>query len=506
MASHKIILRALSPESDLASVVYAVSSICHAEPKVVTEQLKHLPLTLLSSCSNTQARKIQTIFSDLQTEISILPPLPELSDFSLSLPTDPARKRPGRASRWPAMLAVLIIIAFAVSGLFWGARYIISHVKPDGNHPSNAKVEHMMKASEGEVEDARVTVAKALAQKPKDVPLLIQKAVIYLGISRKKMTFEGWKSYGAVGGDVPREGQDLLPTPEADTAVATLFRAKDMDSTNPEVYRWLCEVYMQKGLVPEALVFAQKAVLLQDTNAVYQNLLGLALLESGNVGKAEMTFRSAIKRSPAYVPTFRNLGVLLLYHQRDSVQGLAWLYQYLSRENGKDLDRYTLRKEMMSTAFASFNPAFEELFPEKMSFQRYEFSRLSLEEKANQDKDPRAMEEMALLYLSQGMDEAALKLFSAVTKTGDGSEVAWKMQVCLYAKAKLWDAMHNTLKNAIAEGVRDPFFEKNRGVVEKYWRLDLDASSEAFSRYMKQGGDLYRDRVQAELDAVQRRG
>lgn len=480
MAYHKVILRTVPASANRLEFVQAVASILSVTPQVAEDMLANLPITLATKCPLPQALTMQQIFGELGGVVEIDPP-GLINPLEIHSSSEPVPHVPWFRS-WRAILAVLLIMGVALIGIVAGSYWILNHIKPD----------------QSDSEHERKEVADSLAQNPRNADLLIRKAMVSLGAARLKMKQSNWKQFGT-SGDIPYDGQDLLPVPEADTALQALLLAKTIAPANPEVYRWLAEVYLQKGLGPEAVEFAQQAIQLQDSNPLYHNLLGTAWLEADNVGKAEIAFHNAYKRSSQYLPTYRNLGSLLLFHQQDTVQGLEWLFQYLAREPGEDKDRYALRKEMAATAFALYNPAWEVLYTPYPSFSQYERARMELEQRLGDQDSPETQEALAKLFLSQRILDAALPILQKLTRTHKEREQAWKMLICVYAHKGVWDLVEKSIEQALEAGAQDPFFEKNRGVIQKYYRINFEKSEEAWERYRNQGGDSYRPMIDREL-------
>lgn len=461
MAYHKVTLRGLGPHSDRDGVVRAVASILNVQDVEAKDMVANLPVVLASGTSLSQALTMKQIFSELGAELDVDPPGVNFGNMQRAQEEVQVRKL--KKNRIALILVALMTVVAALV-IVIGGSWIGMTVHPDFS--------------------AREKIADSLASDPRNADLLVKKAALWIGLARQKMMQQNWSGY-AEGGDVPYEGKDLLTIPEADTALQALMQAKRIAPEKSEIYYWLGELYLQKGLAPEAVDFAQQAVKLNDKNPTYYNLLGLALLETENVGKAELSFRKAYEVDAAYLPTYRNLGNLLLYHQQDTLQGLEWLYQYLARESGDDRERYLLRKEMFAAAFALFNPSWQEMFPAKVDFSAYDRDRIMLQ-RANE------VERLAKLYLSQGLTDAALPLLTRLNQSKNPSIEARKMLICAYAKLGLWDAVEAHLRAAEPLDLRDPFFPKNLGVMYKYYRINTLKSKDSWDRYEGIGGDSFR--------------
>ena len=467
MGSHKVILKRVTLQSDLRGVVMAVATIRQVKPREAAEMVKNCPFTLVDHCSTPQAMTLRQIFEELHTEI-LVEPLPTLESTDTAGAMSAGLQQKKQLFRsWSALVVILAILALTGGSLFVGGRGVIAYLRKATDADL---VRGMMKAHSGKIFDARDALKSGISEDPRNANLLIQKAVVYLGIARKRMNAEGWASFGGVG-NVPQDGQDLFPVPEADTAVKVLFQARDLAPGNPQVYRWLGEVYMQKGLLPEAKAFAEKAVALQDTNIELQNLLGSICLQMGDIGRAETIFRRAVRSNPDYIATYRNLGVLLLFNKKDSAQGLEWIWQYLMREEGKDVDRYTLRKDAVAVAFALANPGWENLLPMTLSFTQYEERRQQLVELLKKGRSAALEEEMAGLFLAHGMDAAAQEILEKLVRNGGASSTGLKWLICLNVRQQSWDVVFFTLTVAHDRGDQDPFFANNLSLLRKYYKL-----------------------------------
>lgn len=464
MAYHKVTMKNLRPNANRAGVIQAMASILGIPNGDAMDMVDNLPVVLVARTTLSHALTMKDILSELGAEVDVDPPGAVYTDAEIIKPSSISVKL---QKRWGAFGIILGIISLTVLVLFAGRSWIMDTVHPDNSLEAQRKRQ----------------VGDSLKLDPRNAKLLVRKAAIWIGLARQKMNAEQWKTF-AQPGSVPYEGKDLMPSAEADTALQALQLAQSIAPENPEVYFWLGELYMQKGLAPEALEYAQKAVALQDTNPVYHNLLGTVYLEMENLGKAEIAFRKAYAAEPNYFPTYRNLGNLLLYHQRDTLQGLEWLYQYLARESGDDKERFLLRKEMLSAAWAIYNPTWQELFPPKMDFDSYERERILLTKLKDRER-------LSRLYLSKELIDAALPLLLELQREGSPNPEVRKMVICAYARLGLWDAVEAQLRQTESLDIRDPFFAKNLGVVYKYYRLNPLKSADFWDRFEGLGGDSF---------------
>lgn len=468
MGRHKVVLTKVTTQSDLKGVVMTVASLLNQSPRQAVDMVKNLPLTLRSESSADQAAKLERLFADLHAKVEVIPPLPMAQSAQTYVPSDLSRKA-SRFSSWRLILLLFLVVVVAFVGLLVGGGMILNHTRNDQKSDSEKKVEALMKASDGKVEQARQEVIAHLQEDSTNVDYLVQKAVVYLGLARRKMADSNWSQYGK--GAVPEPGQDLLPVPEADTALTSLYRARRLDRHRGDVLRWLAEIYLQKGLAQEAIPFAKQAVQLEPRNPLFWNMLGLAHQEAGHFGQAELALRNAYKVSPDYLPTWRNLGVLLLYHQQDSLQALEWLRRYFL-EDPKDLDRYFLRREMAAVAWAEHCRQHGNWLPDSISFASYEQRRKPLQLRLEQNaKDWDAWEELAWLYAGRGMNEQArIQLQKLVRKT-EARPSAWRLLVSLQAEAGQWDGVLGSIQRAQKQDVRDIWLQQGKQALERYYRL-----------------------------------
>lgn len=472
--THKVQLTKISVATDLKSLVVEIAGILQVKPKEVVEMLRHLPLTLAEHADVDNALLLQQRFESLNATLSITP---AIVPKPIALPQE--SKEPVKVHvKFKPFSLVLVVLIVAISALvLWIAKDKVY-----------GQVEKVTKTLGIELPKMQT---KNKGENAKSEEYLI--AANLLTQVRNTMNQEGWKNYG-VNGELPYEGQDLLPDPKLDSALKILLELKRKEPKNAEVYYLLSEIYLEKGLAKDAIQYAEDALALNPNDPGYMNRLGQILLEAENEGRAELLFRKAIEAQPDYLLSYRNLGVLLLYHQKDSLQALQWLHYYLQREPGKDWDRFDLRQECVSVAFRIFNVPFEQLLPQGISFAEYEGRRKMIEADLNRGGDALAEWSMAKLALGRGMQDVAMSLLQRLFSKNELNEEGMQYLVVLYAQAKAWDSALRVLKRG-AETSSSPFFSKNEGLFELYLKLDFDESYAAFKRYESLGGDQFAEKI-----------
>jgi predicted Zn-dependent protease len=105
-------------------------------------------------------------------------------------------------------------------------------------------------------------------------------------------------------------------TAEADKyfneAIGALTDARKADPANAELLSTLINVYIEAGRAPEALPLLKEAVAKDPSNKVFQNDLGLLLLQTNDLSGAVEHFDAAIATDPAYTDALRNGSVALM--------------------------------------------------------------------------------------------------------------------------------------------------------------------------------------------------
>ena len=512
--SHSVILESLTLQSDLKGVVLAVASILQIDRRVAVEKVKSLPLLLAADCTPTQAQLMGDMLRGMGAGVRVSPPLPEVApqveempepvpgpleevveapvEEAPSFPVVHAKpKRPWRT--WVVLFFVLILGGL---GLWQGWQYLAFKLKPS---PERS----MQLLQKGKMKEAGSSLKKQLSSQPDNVDLLVTQGMYYIGLARQRMAQEGWAGYGE-GTQVPKTQTDLLRVPEADSAVAVLLRAGTLAPRRGDVQRLLSLAYQQKGLSSEAEMAARRAVELAPGDVDNWNQLGVVLVELEQYGQAEQVFYAALKADAQNAITIKNLGVLNLYHNRDTLRAAAFLSRYLASSEGeRDLDRLLLRKDLARVMLGQYNMPLASLLPDSMPFPVYELRRKRLSALSGGERDAAVQEELGVLYASRGMDEVAQASLVRAVSLRPEAESAWKLLAVLQMREGNFDKTLRTLRSAVRAGAQEPFFYRNIGVLEKYYRFDQEAARQAWELYLGQAGDSWVGRVRSELGTEQ---
>ena len=492
---YKVHLDGITLQSDLKGVVLAMASILQIDKREAVEKAKKLPVLLASDCTEVQARLMGDMFRNLGASVRFDPPLPPAL-----VPVGPATAHAAAEpvpqahphSAWRTFILLVLTLVLALVLVVVGGRWLVEHSHPS---PQNS----MDLLQKGKMKEARKSLEKQLKTKPDDVDLLVQKGMYFIGAARQKLDAGHWAAYGD-GATIPTEGEDLMRLPEADTALMTLQRASHLAPNRAEVQRLLSIVYRQKNLFREAETSARRAVELDPRSSENWNQLGAVLVDLEDYGQAEHVFYSALKVAPDDALTMKNLGVLHLYHNCDTVRASAFLSRYLLTDEGiKDMDRPQLRKDLIYALFGQFNPPLNSMLPDTLDFKTYEDRRKILASQPDAAKNAATQEELGLLYISRRMAGPAEDALLKAVKLDRSREVAWKMLVVLQMQEGNFDKTTNTLRAAVKAGVRDPFFDRNLGMLEKYWKNDASRSRDAWTRYLENSGDGWMNRVRSEM-------
>ena len=496
--NYTVTLETLTLQSDLKGVVLAVASILQIDKRVAVEKVKKLPLILASDCSDVQARLMTDMFTGMGAGVQVNPPLEASTEkphhriaeplAPVSLIEEPDTHR--MSWRTGVLIGVTVLTCFVLA--IFGGIWVLEHVKPT---PEKS----MELLQKGKMSQAKRSLEKQLKQRPGNVELLVQKGLYYLGVARVKMDQAGWVPFGS-GARVPGEGQDLMAVPEADTALGALLQAAELAPDRADVQCLLSLVYRQKNLLQSAETAARRAVELDPDDIENWNQLGAVLVDLEQYGPAEQVFYSALKLDSHDPMTIKNLGILNLYHHCDTVRAAAFISRYLESELGqRDQDRLLLRKDLIRALWAQFNPPMGSLLPDSLPFSLYEQRRRALVQRSDATTNALVQEELGVLFLTRRMDEPAQNSLLAAVRMEPKLESAWKMLVVVQMIEGNFDKTTNTLRAAVQNGVQDPFFYRNLGLFEKYWKLNPKAARRAWENYLSRSGDSWVQRVQWEL-------
>jgi tetratricopeptide (TPR) repeat protein len=95
-------------------------------------------------------------------------------------------------------------------------------------------------------------------------------------------------------------------------AISALTEARKNDPANVELLATLINVYIEAGRATEAMPYIKEAVEKDPTNKVFQNDLGLLLMQTNDLPGAIEHFDAAIAVDPAYTDALRNGSVALM--------------------------------------------------------------------------------------------------------------------------------------------------------------------------------------------------
>lgn len=467
---HKVKLIRIDAHTDLKGLVHALADHIKVTPHQVVEMLRHLPITLVESAGAEAADELQKKIEAFRCKVEISPNLPT-PPTPLAQEIQPQVKA---KHRWFAALLILAIVGVAGLGLWFGQDLVFEAV---------AKIRHQQTHSESAHEEKQTTATS--------------QATAWLYAARNDQDRKDWKGYGSHG-EVPYEGQDLLPDARLDSALEVLLKEAKTNPHNPLTYYLLAEIYMEKGLAQDAISYAELGAKLAPQDPNYGNLLGQTYLAAGQEGHAEQVFRNVAQKHPDFLITYRNLGILLLYHQKDSTQALQWLHYYLASEPGKDWDRMELRQECAAIAFHLFNPPLQELRPIPISFEEYESKRRRVADAVSKGGNSDAEWTMAQITLARGMDDVAMSLMQRLFQRQELPAEGLIYLSALYAKQKAWDSAIRLMQYG-AERYPNPFFNRNLGALQLYYKLDATEALAAWKQYLALGGDNFAEKVQAQM-------
>ena len=162
------------------------------------------------------------------------------------------------------------------------------------------------------------------------------------------------------------------------------------------------------------------------------------------------------------------------------------------------MDNYQIRTDLASAMIGDFNPPLEKLWPQALPFEEYEARRSKIAANPRLKNDYLLQEELGLLYMSRGEMLAAEDCFIKAIHLNPRTESARKMLAIMYMKEKNYDKVLKVMQTAADNRTRDPFFWKNIGFLQKYYKINPVEANKAWNRYLALGGDSYEDRVKKE--------
>ncbi|MDR0516795.1 MAG: tetratricopeptide repeat protein [Fibromonadaceae bacterium] len=473
---YTITLESLNTKSDLRGTVGAISNVFGIDKKSAVEKAKSLPLILGQNMPEKEARLMADMFNNLGAGIKVEPPLDNYENPIRDFKTEVNRSL-------PVSCLVVIILCMAAFATFLCLNYewILKQFEP-----SPAKVTKLLR--KGEISKARRSIQSQLRAKPNDTDLWILLSQYYIMAARKKMNAEQWKSFGEAGA-----------LPELDSAAILLRKAEAADPKNSSVPMWLSITEQVRQNLPEAEIAARRAISIDPSNADNWNQLGSVLVDLGNISQAEQAFYNVIKSNTANANALKNLAILNLYHSKDAERAAGFLFAYLAqKESESDVDSHQMRADLATAMIGDFNPPWEKISPPPLPFEEYEGRRAKIFGSPGANKDPLAQEQLGLLFMSKGENIAAEAHFIKAIHLGK-SEASRKMLSIIYMKDGNYEKALKIMQTAEKNKAKDPFFSKNIGVLQKYYKADQAEASKAFNRYFALGGDSYGNRIKKEM-------
>ncbi len=471
-----VILTELNSKSDLRAIVGAIANVLNTDKRGAVEKAKNLPLVLAENLPEKEAQLMADMFNGMGAGIKVEPPLDEkLRELRTELPK--------RGIHIGCLIFIMLcLVAFAI---FASLEYewIIEQFKPNP-----AKAETLLR--KGNMSKAKQSIQKQLKEKPNDIELLILQGKYYIGAARKRMNAENWKSYGESGA-----------LPELDSAVAFFRKAESLDPKNGSIPRWISIAEQLRRTLPEAETAARRAVSIAPQEADNWNQLGSVLVDQERISQAEQAFYNALKINPNDAAALKNLAILNLYYKKDAERAANFLFSFLNQEEAAaDMDSYMLRTDLTTAMFGDFNPPFEKLNPPHLPIDEYERRRSQIAANPRLKTDPLLQEELGLLYMSIGeMKEAEICFIKAI-HLNEKVESSRKMLAIIYMAEPNYEKALKMMQAAAENGTRDPFFWKNIGVLQKYYKANHAEANKAFNRYLALGGDFYGGRIKKEMN------
>ncbi|MCL2282954.1 MAG: hypothetical protein FWC26_06515 [Fibromonadales bacterium] len=469
-----IILTELSMQSDLKAVVGAIASVLNISKKEAIEKAKNLPLTLAVDLPKKEAKLMADMFGSMGAEIKVTPPLDETPARPLR---EPKTELPKRGIPIGCLIFLMLcLIAFAVFATM-KYEWIMKQFEP-----SPAKSEKLL--LKGDMNKAKRSIQKQLRQNPTDSELLVLQGRYYMGAARKRMDAEKWKSYGEAGA-----------LPELDSAVAFFREAESRNPKDGSIPRWISMAEQMRRYMAAAETAARRAIAIDPQDTDNWNQLGSVLLALEQTSQAENAFYNALKLKENDFATLKNMTILNLYYTKDAQRAAKFLFVFLEQEEAfADMDAFKFRTDLASMMIGDYNPPFEKMLPPALPFDEYERRRAEIISNPKSNDDPLLQEELGLLHMSIGESKAAENCFLRAIQFNSKMESSRKMLAVIYMRELNYEAALKMMQAAVGNS-RDPFFWKNIGVLQKYYKADSAEASKAFKRYLDLGGDPYESRV-----------
>ena len=475
---YSIVLTELSSKSDLRAIVGAISNVLGVDKKGAVELAKNLPLTLAKDLPEKEATLMASMFINLGAGIKVTPPLEEFEKPIRDFKTEPPKRG------IPLGCVLIIMLGMAAFAYLVSSKYewIADMFRP---HPGSAET----LLQKGNMKKAKQSIKKQLGQDPNNVELWVLMGKYYIGAARKRMEAEKWKSYGEAGA-----------LPELDSAIMLFRRAESLNPKDGSILKWISATELMRRALPEAEAAARRAVSISPSEPDNWNQLGSVLVEMGDMGQAEQAFYSALKIDERNASALKNLSILNLYYTKDAEKASKFMFAFLrQKESEMDVDAFQMRTDLASAMVGDFNPSWKALSPPPLPIAEFEKRFAAVSKHPNLNKDYLLQEQLGLLYMSKGENNAAENYFIKAIQLSHNNESSRKMLAVIYLKDANYDKALGVMQAAADNNAKDPFFWKNLGVLLKYYRANPAEARKAFSRYFALGADPYEKRVRREM-------
>lgn len=476
---YTIILTELTTESDLKAILGAICNVLEIDKRTAVEKAKHLPLTLAENLPEKEAKLMADMFSSLGAGIEAIPPLDEEPARPLR---EPRTELPKRGIPIGCLIFImLIMVGFAV---FASMQYewIRTQFKP-----SPEKAEKQLR--KGDMNKAKRSIQRQLRENPASIDLLVLQGKYYIGAARKRMDGERWKTFGEAGA-----------MPELDSAVTFFRKAEALNPKNSSIPRWISIAEQMRNATPAAETAARRAVALDPQDTDNWNQLGSVLINMEQISHAEHAFYNALRINPNDFAALKNMAILNLYYTKDADRAAKYLFAFLDHKDAfTDHDSFNLRTDLATAMLGDFNPPFDKLGPPPLPFAEYERRRAQITDNPQSKNDPLLQEQLGMLHLSVGEVKAAEYAFMKALELNARFESSRRMLAIIYMREPNYERALKTMEAAVSNGAKDPFFWKNIGVLQKYYKANPSEANRAFNRYLFMGGDSYSNRIRKEI-------
>jgi len=476
---YTIILTELTTKSDLRAIVGAISNVMSIDKKTAVEKAKHLPLTLAQNLPEKEAKLMADMFGSMGAGIKVTPPLDEIPAKPLrEIKTELPKKGVPLGCLFFIMLCLIAFACFASLKYEW----ILAQFKPN---PAKAEKQLL----KGNMHKARKSIQKQLREKPTNTELLTLQGKYFIGAARKRMDAENWKSFGEAGA-----------LPELDSAAIFFRKAESLDPKDGSIPRWISVVEQMRRALPEAEIAARRAVAIDPQDTDNWNQLGSVLINLEHISQAEQAFYNALKINQNDFAALKNMVILNLYYTKDADRAAKYLFAFLGHEAAfTDMDSFMLRTDLATAMIGDFNPPYSKMGPPPLPFNEYEKRRSKIAENPQLKNDPMMQEELGLLHMSIGETKAAEYCFMRAIQLNSNIESSRKMLTVIYMQEPNYEKALKTMQDAVDNGARDPFFWKNIGVLQKYYKVNPSEANKAFNRYLASGGDSYINKIRKQI-------